>query len=89
MTAHVDPTYPLFPIAGFSAAATLLLVLLTSAMRRNWNLGVAILCFWLFWESIGASTDSILWANNADVKHHAYCDICEYIVAGRSRKSLF
>ena len=50
--AAVDPTYPLYPIASFLASSMLLLVLLTSFVRQRWNFGVALLCFWLFFENL-------------------------------------
>ena len=73
MTA-VDPTYPLYPIACFIAAAMLLLVLLTIIVRQNWNLGVAFLCFWPFWENLTLGISAIVWSDNADVKLYAFCD---------------
>lgn len=70
-----DPTYPLYPFACILAAAMLLLVLLTNFIRKNWNLGVAFLCFWLFVENLTSGIDALIWADNADVKLYVYCDI--------------
>ncbi|KZV63370.1 hypothetical protein PENSPDRAFT_589982 [Peniophora sp. CONT] len=70
-----DPTYPLYPIACVLSAAMLLLVLLTSLVRQNWNFGVASLCFWLFFENLTEGVNAILWSDNADVKLSVYCDI--------------
>lgn len=78
MTALVDPTYPLYPIACAISAAMLLLVLLTSFIRQSWNLGVAFLCFWLLVENLTSGINAIIWADNADVKLYAYCDIGQY-----------
>ncbi|KZV61732.1 STE3-domain-containing protein [Peniophora sp. CONT] len=75
MAAAVDPSYPLYPIACILAAAMLLLVLLTSFIRQRWNRGVAFLCFWLFFENLTGGINTILWADNADIKLYAYCDI--------------
>ena len=75
MSAAVDPTYPLYPIACLLAAAMLLLVLLTSFVRQSWNLGVAFLCFWLFFECLTEGVNAIIWSDNADVKLYIYCDI--------------
>ena len=75
MPAAVDPTYPLYPIACMLAAAMLLLVLLTSFVRQSWNLGVAFLCFWLFFENLINGVDAIVWSDNAEVKLGIYCDI--------------
>ena len=73
--AAVDPTYPLYPIATFLASVMLLLVLLTSFIRQSWNFGVALLCFWLFFENLTNAVNAIMWSDNAQVKHYVYCDI--------------
>ncbi|VDC01595.1 unnamed protein product [Peniophora sp. CBMAI 1063] len=77
--AAVDPTYPLYSIACFLAAAMLLLVLLTSFIRQSWNLGVAFLCFWLFWENLTLGINRIIWSDNADIKLYVYCDIVSHL----------
>ena len=74
-----DPTYPLFPIACIISAAGLLLVFLTSFVRQSWNLGVAFLCFWLFWENLSSAINAIVWADNAEVRLYVYCDIGEHM----------
>ncbi|KZV65157.1 fungal pheromone STE3G-protein-coupled receptor [Peniophora sp. CONT] len=53
----------------------LLLVLITSFVRQSWNLGVTLLCFWLFLELATESVDAIIWSDNADIKLYIYCDI--------------
>ena len=73
--AAADPTYPLLAVAHCSAAVMMVLVLLTSFVRHNWNLGLTFLCFWLFIESIADGVGCILWPDNADIKHYVYCDI--------------
>ena len=73
-----DPTYPLYPLASLSSAFLLLLVLLTGFVRQSWNLGVAFLCFWLFFENLANGVNSIIWADNADIRLFVYCDICQY-----------
>ena len=75
----VDPTYPLFPIMSMLAATLLLLVLLSSFVRQSWNLGVAFLCFWLFWETLTAAINHIVWSDNFDIKFYVYCDIGMHI----------
>ncbi|KZV71049.1 hypothetical protein PENSPDRAFT_684918 [Peniophora sp. CONT] len=67
-----DPTYPVFPIAYFVAASMLLLVLFTSFIRQQWNLGVTFLCFWLLVESIADGANFIIWSDNAEVKLWVY-----------------
>lgn len=71
----VDPSYPLYPIACVFAATGLFLVLLTCFVRSRWNLGVFFLCFWLFLENLTFAINSVVWADNGDIKHSVYCDI--------------
>ena len=71
----VDPTYPLLPAATLLSAGMVALVLLTSFVRQNWNLGVIFLCSWLFIESVVNSVNFILWSDNGDIKLFVYCDI--------------
>lgn len=73
--AAADPTYPLLPVCKFLSAAMLLLVMLTSLVRQNWNLGVAFLCFWLFTEALVDGTNYIIWSDNTEIKLLVYCDI--------------
>ena len=73
--AAVDPSYPLYPIACFLSSIMLLLVLLTSFIRQSWNFGVALLCFWLFFENITSGISAITWSDNYDIKFYVYCDI--------------
>ena len=79
--AAVDPSYPLYPIASFLASVMLLLVLLTSFIRQNWNFGVALLCFWLFFENLIHGINAIVWSDNFDVKLDVYCDLGSYMLA--------
>ncbi|KZV72160.1 fungal pheromone STE3G-protein-coupled receptor, partial [Peniophora sp. CONT] len=74
-----DPTYPLYTIAGILAAVMLLLVLLTNLVRQSWNLGVTFLCFWLCLENLTEAASTIIWSDNADVKHNVYCDIVTHL----------
>ena len=76
--AAVDPTYPFYPIASFLASVMLVLVLLTSFVRQSWNFGVALLCFWLFFENLTNGIDAIIWSDNFDIKLDVYCDIGSY-----------
>ena len=74
MTA-VDISFPLFPIASLLAALMLLLVLTTSFIRQNWNLGVAFLCFWLLLDNLFNAVNAIIWSDNAVIRFYVYCDI--------------
>ena len=71
----VDPTSPFYPVASILGAAMLLLVFLTSLVRQSWNLGVAFLCFWLFFENLTDGVNAIIWSDNAEIKLLVYCDI--------------
>ena len=75
MAAAVDPTYPLYPIACILSVGMLLLVFLTGFVRQGWNLGVAFLCFWLFFENLTGGINHVIWSDNADIKLYVYCDI--------------
>ncbi|VDB87070.1 unnamed protein product [Peniophora sp. CBMAI 1063] len=75
----VDPTYPLFPIASIIAAALLLVVLMTGLIRKSWNLGVFFLSFWLFLMNLANAINTIVWADNADLKLYVYCDIVSHL----------
>ena len=75
----VDPTYPLYPVCAVLAAVMLLLVLLTSFIRQNWNLGIAFLCFWLFLDNITLAVNAVIWSDNYEVKLIVYCDIGELV----------
>ncbi|KZV64899.1 STE3-domain-containing protein [Peniophora sp. CONT] len=77
--AAADPTYPLYPVASFLAAAALLLVLSVSLTRQSWNLGVVFLCFWLFLETLINGVNEIVWADNAEIKLFVYCDIVTHL----------
>ena len=77
----VDPTYPLFPVASLIAAGLVLLVLLNSVIRQNWNLGVTFLCGWLLLYNLIRAVDFIAWSDNADIKLYFWCDVsaCFYV----------
>ena len=75
MAAAVDPTYPLFSVAAFSAAAMLFLVLLSRLARQSSGRGVTILCFWLLFENVTNGANFIIWSDNAEIKLYTYCDI--------------
>ena len=79
--AAVDPTYPFYPIASFLASVMLLLVLLTSFVRQSWNFGVALLCFWLFFENLTNGISAIVWSDNFEIKLDVYCDIGSYMLS--------
>ena len=79
--AAIDRTYPFYPIASLLASLMLLLVLLTSFIRQSWNFGVALLCFWLFFENLTNGINAIVWSDNFDVKLNVYCDIGSYMLA--------
>ena len=71
----VDPTYPLLPVTNIISAILLSFVILTSAVRKNWNFGVTSLCIWLFLENVVTAINAIVWSDSADIKLSIYCDI--------------
>ncbi|KAI0034303.1 hypothetical protein K488DRAFT_69261 [Vararia minispora EC-137] len=71
----MDPTYPFFPIASIISAFLLVLLLVTSAFRRSWNFGIFMICIGLLCEDLAFGVNSIIWADNADLKHYVWCDI--------------
>ena len=71
----VDPTYPFYTIALSLSSVLLLLVLVSSFIRQNSNLGVAFLCFWLFFGCIFGAVDTVAWSDNFDAKLYVWCDI--------------
>ncbi|VDC04729.1 unnamed protein product [Peniophora sp. CBMAI 1063] len=78
--AAADPTYPFYPITCIIASAMLLFVFLNSFIRQSWNLGVAFLCFWLFWENLTLGINAIIWSDNATIKLYAYCDVASHLL---------
>ncbi|VDC00134.1 unnamed protein product [Peniophora sp. CBMAI 1063] len=74
-----DPSYPLYPVASVLSSAMLLVILMTSFARQNWNLGVTFLCIWLFLENLVHAVSAIIWSDNAEVKLFVYCDIVSHI----------
>ena len=83
--AAADPSYPLFPIASFVAAVMLLFVMTLSLIRQRYNLGVAFLCFWLFWDNLFGAVNAIIWSDNGDIRLYVYCDIGQSVVLHFSR----
>ncbi|VDB95844.1 unnamed protein product [Peniophora sp. CBMAI 1063] len=77
--AAVTPVYPWLTIAYCLASVMLLLVLLTGIIRQNSNLGVTLLCFWLFSENLTAAVNTVVWADNAEVKLYVWCDIVSHL----------
>ena len=85
--AAADPTYPLYPVSCLLSVTMLLLVLLSSSVRRSWNFGLTLLCFWLALAIMQNGINSILWSDNADSKFLVYCDIGTSLAAGVARVS--
>lgn len=84
----VDPSYPMLPIAYFLSSIMLLLVLLTNFVRQKWNFSVTLLSFWLFVECLTYGINTIVWADNFDLKLWVYCDIGMFLVMScRSRET--
>ncbi|KZV72480.1 fungal pheromone STE3G-protein-coupled receptor [Peniophora sp. CONT] len=83
-----NPTYPLYPFVCILTSAMLLLVSFTDIVRQRWNLGIEILCFWLFIENLTSGINAIVWAGNFDVKFEIYCDIGKRIFVVKPMSTL-
>jgi hypothetical protein len=83
MTHAQDPSYPLYPIANILCSALILLMLATNFVRHSWNIGLTVLCIYLFLENLVDGINSIIWAYNWDVKALVYCDIGESFLRPR------
>ncbi|VDB88611.1 unnamed protein product [Peniophora sp. CBMAI 1063] len=68
------PGYPVVPIFAFLSSTLLLLVLITSAVRRSWNFGLTVLCVCVFVENFCGAIETVVWKDNADIKLYAFCD---------------
>ncbi|VDC05055.1 unnamed protein product [Peniophora sp. CBMAI 1063] len=79
MARAVDPTYPLYPSTCILSAGLLLAVISTRLTQKSWNLGVTLLCVWVFLDNVTLGTNAILWADNANVRLRIYCDITSRI----------
>lgn len=66
--------YPALPVMAFVSSALLVLILVTSAVRRSWNMGVTALCFCVLIENFMGGIETIVWKDNADIKLYVFCD---------------
>jgi hypothetical protein len=73
-----DPSYPLFPIASLLCNFLLLLILSTRFSRQYQNFGVTVLSISLFFTNLVNGVNTMIWADNADLKAFVYCDIGEF-----------
>lgn len=71
----MDPTYPLLPVAYIVSATLLLFVLVTSAIRQAWNLGVCVLSVLLCLLNFAQGVNAIIWSDNANIHVFVWCDI--------------
>ncbi|VDB84968.1 unnamed protein product [Peniophora sp. CBMAI 1063] len=76
-----DPSYPLLPVANILCAGCLFLLLVMNVLRRShaFNVVVNLLSFSLFWETLLNGIGMIVWANDANIKAHAFCDIVSHV----------
>ncbi|KAI0033859.1 GPCR fungal pheromone mating factor [Vararia minispora EC-137] len=72
----MEPMYPLFPVFTFVNAFLILLVL---CVRRSLNLGASMLCIWIALLDVIYGVNSILWADNKDLKAFMWCDIVTHL----------
>jgi hypothetical protein len=75
-----DVSYPLFPIASILCSILLLLSLATRAFLQHHSFGVTMLSLCLFFNNIVNGINTIVWADNADLKAPVYCDIGESLI---------
>jgi drug/metabolite transporter superfamily protein YnfA len=80
MKMAADPSYPLFPIASILCSFLLLLSLATRFFRQYQNFGVTVLSISLFFTNLVNGVNTIVWADNADLKAFVYCDIGESLI---------
>lgn len=75
LSTMVEPFYPLFPIASFSAFVLVLIPL--PWHLQAWNSGT---CFFILWTSLACLNqfvNSVMWANDALNRAPVWCDICK------------
>jgi hypothetical protein len=68
----MEVAYPIFPVLSLFSAALLVVVLI---IRKSWNFGVYLLCITTLLLDIIYGINAIIWANDADIKAVAWCDI--------------
>ncbi|VDB87629.1 unnamed protein product [Peniophora sp. CBMAI 1063] len=73
--AAADPTYPFLPLMCILASVLMLCMLLNGFVRQKWNNGVAFLCFWIMVDNVIYAINTIVWADNFELKLYIYCDI--------------
>ncbi|KAI0317112.1 pheromone A receptor-domain-containing protein [Amylostereum chailletii] len=75
----MDPTYPLVPVVNFIAACLMLFTILTVKVRETLNVGILILCIWLFIACLIQGLEAIVWSKNAENKAPVWCDISSHL----------
>lgn len=73
----MNPTYPLVPIANFTACALAVIPLL-HMVNRSWNTGVYVFALWLFLVSFNLALNTVIWSNDSKDKAPVWCDICKF-----------
>lgn len=76
-TIVMDPTYPLVPIANF-LACFLVLLPLTTSIRRSWNIGVIAYASWVAIEAFYTAINCIVWKDNSRIVVPVWCDISKF-----------
>lgn len=70
----MDPTYPLLPIVNW-IAFVLVLLPLTTSIRRAWNVGVISFSLWIASQCLFRGVNTIVWADNVNNIAPVWCDI--------------
>ena len=74
----MDPTYPLIPIANFSAFVLSFTTFLVTISARQYNIGVIVFAIWLSILSIVMAIDTIIWSDNSRNSFPVWCKIGDY-----------
>ena len=78
----MDSTFPLVPIANFTACL-LVLLSLSKNMFQSWNVGACSLAVWVAIMSFKTGLNSIIWSNSIANIAPVWCDISEYSISLR------
>ena len=70
----MDPTYPLVPIANFTACI-LVLLSMSKSMFQSWNIGACSFAIWVTVQSFTVAIRAIMWSDNVENIAPVWCDI--------------
>ena len=70
----MDPTFPLVPIANFTACI-LVLLSMSRNMFQYWNIGACSFAIWIIVQSFTIAIRTIMWSDNVENIAPVWCDI--------------